>query len=147
MQGRWGGKWAARGGALYEYHHQNSIMIFSWEISKLLETIIFCNIFICVEKLNYIENYMKNRHETRKGGRPSPHFVLRNRIEHLYYTRHRRSAKYERFIKTFLKRDQDRLNWKFFCENKTTLFSSFRFFFYYYVLTEEFHSLLCFHHS
>ena len=53
---------------------------------------------------------MKTRRETRKGGRPSPHFVLRNRTEHLYYTKHRSSAKYERFIKTFLKRDQDRLN-------------------------------------
>ena len=105
-------------------------MIFSWEISKLLETIIFCNTFTCVEKLNYIKNYMKNRYETRKGGRPSPHFVLRNRIDHLYYSRHRTSAKFERFMKTFLKRDQDSLNWKLFCKNKTTLFSFFRFFFY-----------------
>ena len=32
---------------------------------------------------------MKTRRETRKGGRPSPHFVLRNRTEHLYYTRHK----------------------------------------------------------
>ena len=72
---------------------------------------------------------MKTRRETRKGGRLSPHFVLGNRTEHLYYTRHRRSAKYERLIKTFSKRDQDRLNWKFFCKNKTTV-SSFRFFFY-----------------
>ena len=53
---------------------------------------------------------MKTRCETRKGGGPSPHFVLRNRTELLYYTRHRRSAKYERFIKIFLKRDQDRRN-------------------------------------
>ena len=53
---------------------------------------------------------MKTRRETRKGGRPSPHFVLRNRTEHLYYTRHRRITKYERFIKTFLKRDQDHRN-------------------------------------
>ena len=53
---------------------------------------------------------MKTRCETRKGGRTSPHFVLLNRTEHLYYTRHRGSAKYERFIKTFLKRDKDRLN-------------------------------------
>ena len=53
---------------------------------------------------------MKNRYETRKGGRPSPHFVLRNRIDHLYYSRHRTSAKYERFMRTFLKRDQDSLN-------------------------------------
>ena len=98
-------------------------MIFFWEFSKLLESIIFRNIFICVEKLNYIKNYMKTRRETRKGGRPSPHFVLRNRTEHLYYTRHRRSTKYERFIKTFLKRDQDRRNWRF------SIFF-FRFFFY-----------------
>ena len=53
---------------------------------------------------------MKTRRETRKGGRTSPHFVLLNRTEHLYYTRHRRGAKNERFIKTFLKRDKDRLN-------------------------------------
>ena len=53
---------------------------------------------------------MKTRRETRKGGRPSPHFVLRSRTEHLYYTRRRRSAKYDRSIETFLKRDQDRLN-------------------------------------
>ena len=86
------------------------MMIFCREFSKLLESIISRNIFICVEKLNYIKNYMKTRRETRKGGRPSPHFVLRNRTEHLYYTRHRRSTKYERFIKTFLKRDKDRLN-------------------------------------
>ena len=73
---------------------------------------------------------MKTRRGTRREGRSSPHFVLRNRAEHLYYTRRRGSAKYERFIKTFLKRDQDRLNLKFFCENKITLFSSFRLFFY-----------------
>ena len=53
---------------------------------------------------------MKTRRETRKGGRPSSHLVLRNRTEHLYYTRHRRNAKYERFIKTFLKRYEDRVN-------------------------------------
>ena len=53
---------------------------------------------------------MKTRHETKKGGRSSSHFVLRNRTEHLYYTRHRSRAKYKRFIKTFLKRDQDRCN-------------------------------------
>ena len=117
-------------------------MIFFWEFSKLLESIIFRNFFICVEKLNYIKNYMKTRRETRKGGRPSPHFVLRNRTEHLYYTRHRRSAKYERFIKTFLKRDQDRLNWKFFCENKTTLFSSFRFFLF--IMCSPRNSILCY---
>ena len=64
-------------------------MMFSWEFSKLLESIIFRNIFICVEKLNYIKNYMKTRCETRRGGRPSPHFVLRNRTEHLYYSRHK----------------------------------------------------------
>ena len=39
-----------------------------------------------------------------------PHFVLGNKAEHLNYTRRRRSAKYERFFKTFLKRDEDRLN-------------------------------------
>ena len=37
---------------------------------------------------------MKTRRETRKGGQPSPHFVLRNKIEHLNYTIRRRSAKY-----------------------------------------------------
>ena len=53
---------------------------------------------------------MKTRRETRRGGRPSPYFVLRDRTEHLNYSRRKRSAKYERFIKIFLKRDQDRLN-------------------------------------
>ena len=102
-------------------------MIFFWEFTKLLESIIFRNFFICVEKLNYIKNYMKTRHETRKGGRSSRHFVLRNRTEHLYYTRHRSRAKYKRFIKTFLKRDQGRCNWRFFCKKNPTLFSSFSF--------------------
>ena len=53
---------------------------------------------------------MKTRRGTRREGRSSPHFVLRDRAEHIYYTRRRESAKYERFIKTFLKRDQDRLH-------------------------------------
>ena len=53
---------------------------------------------------------MKTRSETRRGGQPFPHFVLRSRTEHLHYTRRREIAKYERSIKTFLKRDQDRLN-------------------------------------
>ena len=53
---------------------------------------------------------MKARRETRREEWPSPHFVLRNRTEHLQYTRRRRSTKYEGFFKTFLKRDQDRLN-------------------------------------
>ena len=39
-------------------------------------------------------NYMKTRRETRRGGRLSPHFVLINRTEHLYYTRRRRSGKW-----------------------------------------------------
>ena len=89
---------------------------------------------------------MKTRCQTRKGGRPSTYFVLRSKAEHLYYTRHRRSTKYERFIKIFLKRDQNRRNRRFFCKKITTLFSSF-FFSIYYVFTKEFHSLLCFHHS
>ena len=38
---------------------------------------------------------MKTRSETRRGGRPSPHFVLRNRTEDLHYTRRRRGGKYE----------------------------------------------------
>ena len=54
-------------------------MIFSWEFSKLVELIIFRNIFICAEKLNFIKNYMKARRETRRGGQSSLHFVLRNR--------------------------------------------------------------------
>ena len=52
---------------------------------------------------------MKTRRETRKEGLSSPHFVLRNKTQHLNYTKRRRSAKYERFIKIFLKRDQDGL--------------------------------------
>ena len=116
-------------------------MIFSWEFSKLLESIIFRGIFICVEKFNYIKNYMKTRCETRTGGQPCPHFVLKT--EHLNYTRRRRSAKYERFIKTFLKRDQDRLNWKFFCENKTILFPFFRFFFLFITCLPR-NSILCY---
>ena len=54
-------------------------MIFSWEFSKLVELIIFRNIFICAEKLNFIKNCMKARRETRRGGQSSLHFVLRNR--------------------------------------------------------------------
>ena len=46
---------------------------------------------------------MKTRHETRRGGQPSPHSVLN-------YARRGKSGKYEIFIKTFLKRDQDGLN-------------------------------------
>ena len=45
-------------------------MIFSWEFYKLLESIIFRNIFICVEKLHYIKNYMKTRRDTRREGQP-----------------------------------------------------------------------------
>ena len=104
-------------------------MIFFWEFSKLLKSIIFRNFFICIEKLNYIKNYMKTRRETKKGGRTSPHFVLRDRTGHLYYTRHRRSAMYERFIKIFLKLDQDCRNWRFFCKNKNHSIFFFRFFF------------------
>ena len=74
----------------YNFTKSNSIMIFSGEFSKVLESIIFRNIFICVEKWNY----MKTRRETRRGGRLSPHFALINRIEHLYYTRRRRSGKW-----------------------------------------------------
>ena len=53
---------------------------------------------------------MKTRRETRREGLPSSYFVLRNKTGHLNYTRCRRSAKYEKFMKTFLKQDQDRLN-------------------------------------
>ena len=53
---------------------------------------------------------MKTRRETRKGGQSSPHFVLRNKTAHLNYSKRRRSARFKRFIKTFLKRDQDGLN-------------------------------------
>ena len=42
--------------------------------SKLLESIIFRNIFICVEKLNYITNYMKTRVEP--GGEDDPLPIL-----------------------------------------------------------------------
>ena len=104
-------------------------MIFSWEFSKLLESIIFRNIFICVEKLNYIKNYMKTRRETRKGGRPSPHFVLRNRTEHLYYSRHKEPQVlkiYQNIFKTRSRPSQ----LKTFLRKKNTLFSSFGFFFY-----------------
>ena len=104
-------------------------MMFSWEFSKLLESIIFRNIFICVEKLNYIKNYMKTSRETRRGGKTSPHFVLRNKTEHLNYTRRNRSAKYERFIKIFLKCDQDGLNWNFFWQTKNHPILSLPFFF------------------
>ena len=104
-------------------------MIFFWEFSKLLESIIFRNFFICVEKLNYIKNYMKTRRETRKGGRPSPHFVLRNRTEHLYYSRHKEPQVlkiYQNIFKTRSRPSQ----LKTFLRKKNTLFSSFGFFFY-----------------
>ena len=68
----------------YNFTESNSIMIFSWEFYKLLESIIFRNNFICVEKLNFIKNYMKTRRETRRGGRSSYHFVLTNRTLILY---------------------------------------------------------------
>ena len=53
---------------------------------------------------------MKTRRGTRREGRSFPYFVLRNGTKHLYYSRRRGSAKYEGFMKTFLKRDQDRLH-------------------------------------
>ena len=53
----------------------------------------FPNFFICVEKINYIKNYMKARRESRRGGRPSPHFVRIKRTQHLQYTRRRKSTK------------------------------------------------------
>ena len=108
-------------------------MIFSWEFPKLLESIISRNIFICVEKLNYVKNYMKTRREIRRKGLPSPYFVLRNKTGHLNYTRPRRSAKYEKFMKTFLKQDQDRLNWKISAKIKPIFFlpSVFLFIMYY----------------
>ena len=123
-------------------------MTFSLEFSRLLESIIFRNIFICLEKLNYIKNYMKSRRETRRGGRPSPHFVLSNITEQ----------------NTYIKLDvEGALNMKdlskhFLKEIKTVSIENFSVkikppyflppvFFYFYVFTEEFHSLLCFHHS
>ena len=49
--------------------------MFSWEVSKLLQSILFCNIFICVEELNYVKDYLNVSREA--GGRePSPHFTL-----------------------------------------------------------------------
>ena len=57
-----------------------------------------------------------------------------------------RSAKYERFIETFLKRDKKNVAIEDFSAKKNTLFSSFGFFSIYFVFTEEFHSLLCFHY-
>ena len=33
--------------------------MFSWEISKLSQSIIFRNIFIWAEELNYMKDYMK----------------------------------------------------------------------------------------
>ena len=44
---------------------------------------------------------MRTRREAMRGGQSFPHFVLRNKTGHLNC---------ERFIKTFLKQDQDRLN-------------------------------------
>ena len=32
--------------------------MFSWEFLKLSQSIIFRNIFICVEELNYMKDYM-----------------------------------------------------------------------------------------
>ena len=45
----------------YNFTKSNAIMLFSWEFSKLLESIIFRNIFNCVEKLNYIKNFKNKR--------------------------------------------------------------------------------------
>ena len=47
-------------------------MIFSWGFSEHMESIIFRNIFICVEKINYIENYMKTTRKTRREDDPLP---------------------------------------------------------------------------
>ena len=78
-----------------------------------------------------------------KEGDPLPHFVLRNRTEHLHYTRHRRSAKYERFIKTFLKRDQNRLNFSAKIKPPYFLLSGF-FFFFRFIMCLPRNSILCY---
>ena len=85
---------------------------------------------------------MKTRCENRKGGRPSPHFVLRNRTEHLYYTRHRSSAKYERFMKTFLKRDKT-VAIEDFSAKKTPLYFLLSFFFLFIMCLPR-NSILCY---
>ena len=73
---------------------------------------------------------MKTRRETRRGGQPSPHFVLRNKAEQLNYTKLRKSAKYEKFIKTFLKRNQDHPIENFSEKIKLPYFLPSVFFFY-----------------
>ena len=122
--------------------NQTPSWYFLENFSNFRNQLFFVASTICVEKLNYIKNYTKTRRETREGGQSSPHFVLRNKTEHLNYTRRGRSAKYERFVKTFFKTCQDGLIWKFFCEIKTTLFSSLRFFLFITSLPRN--SILCY---
>ena len=130
----------------YNFTKSNSIMIFSWEFSKVLESIIFRNIFICVQKWNYIKNYMKTRRETRRGGRSSPHFELINRTEHLYYTRRRRNGKWlvNDLSKNFKTRSRTS-QLKIFTRKENHPIFFLLFFSIYSVFTEEFYSLLCFH--
>ena len=125
----------------YNFTKSNSIIIFSWEFSKVLESIIFLNIFICIEKWNYV----KTRRETRRGGRLSPHFVLINRTEHLYYTR-RSSGKWlvNDLSKLFQTRSRT-FQLKIFPRKENHPIFFLPFFSIYSVFTEEFHSLVCFH--
>ena len=57
---------------------------------------------------------MKTRRETRKGGQSSPQFVLRNKTEHLNYTRRRRSAKYGKIYQSIFKTRSRRSQLKIF---------------------------------
>ena len=122
------------------FTQSDSIMIIFWKFFKLLESIIFRNFSICVEKLHYIKNYMKTRRETRKGRLPSPIFVLRNRTEHLYYTRNKECWVWKNYQNIFKTRPRP---WqlKISLRKKPTIFYSFGVFSIYYVFTEEFYSL------
>ena len=126
--------------------NQTPSWYFLENFSNFRNQLFFVASTICVEKLNYIKNYTKTRRETREGGQSSPHFVLRNKTEHLNYTRRGRSAKYERFVKTFFKTWSRRSHLKIFLRNKNHPIFFPPIFSIYYQFTEELHSLLCFHH-
>ena len=91
---------------------------------------------------------MKSRRETRRGGRPSPHFVLSNRTEQNTYIKLdvEGALSMKDLSKHFLKEIKTVSIENFSVKIKPPYFLP-PVFFYFYVFTEEFHSLLCFHHS
>ena len=48
----------------------SSIIDISWEFSKILQSIFFLSIFICLEELSYMKYYMKVRSAARNEEKP-----------------------------------------------------------------------------